>query len=202
MCMVFWGMVILLKQKHWALFWCMAWVKHQDWAALFDGVFRRPEGLGWDFYSAAGWHTGGSLPFDRDTVQLPDRHRATGTIRSGREARKGTWRQKRTSLRTVIFLFVCLFECVCVDCITYLEVLYPRPLPLQAWLQAGMQLNRPRSALIGFSSPPPQPPPSNPHPTFSSQFKAMRFSYHLSPQPGSRRTGECPGAMLGSCSCA
>ncbi|XP_046727145.1 FYVE, RhoGEF and PH domain-containing protein 1 isoform X1 [Silurus meridionalis] len=56
-----------------------------------------------------------------------------------------------------------------------------------------MQLNRPRSALIGFSSPPPQPPPPQPpsdtHPSFSSQFKAMRFSYHLSPQPGSRRTG-------------
>ncbi|GAA6086982.1 FYVE, RhoGEF and PH domain-containing protein 1 isoform X1 [Tachysurus ichikawai] len=63
-----------------------------------------------------------------------------------------------------------------------------------------MQLNRPRSALIGFSPPPPSPP-SDPHPSsFSSQFKTMRFSYHLSPQPGSRRTenktssAECIGA--------
>ncbi|TTB56414.1 FYVE, RhoGEF and PH domain-containing protein 1 [Bagarius yarrelli] len=104
-----------------------------------------------------GIFTGGSLPFDRDTVRLPDHQRATGKTRSGHEARKGTWRR-----------------------------------------QPGMQLNRPRSALIGFSPPPPPPPPPPPtsdtQPTFSSQFKAMRFSYHLSPQPGSRRTGPCPGA--------
>ncbi|XP_067449527.1 FYVE, RhoGEF and PH domain-containing protein 1 isoform X1 [Thunnus thynnus] len=42
-----------------------------------------------------------------------------------------------------------------------------------------MQLNRPRSALLGFSLPPPPPPPLPP-PSFSSQFGTMRFSYHLS----------------------
>ncbi|XP_022619619.1 FYVE, RhoGEF and PH domain-containing protein 1 [Seriola dumerili] len=44
-----------------------------------------------------------------------------------------------------------------------------------------MQLNRPRSALLGFSLPPPPPPP--PPASFSSQFSTMRFSYHLSSTP-------------------
>lgn len=60
-------------------------------------------------------------------------------------------------------------------------------------LTVGMQLNRPRSALLAFSPPPPPPPPPG---SFSSHFSTMRFSYHLSgplgPKPcGSpHRTGE------------
>ncbi|KAL6459254.1 hypothetical protein MHYP_G00327260 [Metynnis hypsauchen] len=46
-----------------------------------------------------------------------------------------------------------------------------------------MQLNRPRSALLGYAES---------HASFSSQFKTMRFSYHISgglpsPQPALRR---------------
>ncbi|XP_030640263.1 FYVE, RhoGEF and PH domain-containing protein 1 [Chanos chanos] len=54
-----------------------------------------------------------------------------------------------------------------------------------------MQLNRPKSALISFT-----PPllPSETQNSFSSQFKTMRFSYHISnglpsPQPALRRIG-------------
>ncbi|XP_066499809.1 FYVE, RhoGEF and PH domain-containing protein 1 isoform X1 [Hoplias malabaricus] len=48
-----------------------------------------------------------------------------------------------------------------------------------------MQLNRPRSAILGYAES---------HASFSSQFKAMRFSYHISgglpsPQPAIRRRG-------------
>ncbi|XP_072537505.1 FYVE, RhoGEF and PH domain-containing protein 1 isoform X1 [Salminus brasiliensis] len=48
-----------------------------------------------------------------------------------------------------------------------------------------MQLNRPRSALLGYAES---------HASFSSQFKTMRFSYHISgglpsPQPALRRRG-------------
>ncbi|GLD69111.1 FYVE, RhoGEF and PH domain-containing protein 1 isoform X1 [Lates japonicus] len=49
-----------------------------------------------------------------------------------------------------------------------------------------MQLNRPRSALLGFSLPPPPPPP--PPASFSSQFSTMRFSYHLTPPLSSSST--------------
>ncbi|KAG5282087.1 hypothetical protein AALO_G00052070 [Alosa alosa] len=54
-----------------------------------------------------------------------------------------------------------------------------------------MQLNRPKSALISFT--PPLLPSETPH-SFSSQFKTMRFSYHISsglpsPQPVLRRIG-------------
>ncbi|XP_069033807.1 FYVE, RhoGEF and PH domain-containing protein 1 isoform X1 [Embiotoca jacksoni] len=61
-----------------------------------------------------------------------------------------------------------------------------------------MQLNRPRSALLGFGLPPPPPPPPPlpPPPTsFSSQFSTKRFSYHLNTTPphsgssATRRTG-------------
>ncbi|XP_062315802.1 FYVE, RhoGEF and PH domain-containing protein 1 isoform X1 [Osmerus eperlanus] len=53
-----------------------------------------------------------------------------------------------------------------------------------------MQLNRPKSALISYS--PPMPPETQN--SFSSQFKTMRFSYHISsglpsPQPPLRRIG-------------
>ncbi|KAJ8393485.1 hypothetical protein AAFF_G00059580 [Aldrovandia affinis] len=52
-----------------------------------------------------------------------------------------------------------------------------------------MQLNRPKSALISFSPP---LSPSETQNSFSSQFKTMRFSYHISsglpsPQPALRR---------------
>ncbi|XP_047444772.1 FYVE, RhoGEF and PH domain-containing protein 1 [Mugil cephalus] len=49
-----------------------------------------------------------------------------------------------------------------------------------------MQLNRPRSALFGFSLPPPPPPLP---PSFSSQFSTMRFSYHLTSSSSTHRTG-------------
>ncbi|XP_066566210.1 FYVE, RhoGEF and PH domain-containing protein 1 [Amia ocellicauda] len=52
-----------------------------------------------------------------------------------------------------------------------------------------MQLNRPKSALLSLPLS-----PSEPQGSFSSQYKTMRFSYHIggglpSPQPGLRRTG-------------
>nr|XP_055024047.1 FYVE, RhoGEF and PH domain-containing protein 1 isoform X2 [Misgurnus anguillicaudatus] len=47
-----------------------------------------------------------------------------------------------------------------------------------------MQLNRPKSAHLISSS----------DPSYSSQFKTMRFSYHISPQPALRRIGPCLGA--------
>ncbi|XP_048066302.1 FYVE, RhoGEF and PH domain-containing protein 1 isoform X3 [Megalobrama amblycephala] len=55
-----------------------------------------------------------------------------------------------------------------------------------------MQLNRPKSAHLISSSPHNSSP-------YSSQFKSMRFSYHISsglpsPQPALRRTGPCLGA--------
>lgn len=58
-------------------------------------------------------------------------------------------------------------------------------------LQAGMQLNRPKSAHLISSSP-------HNSSSYSSQFKSMRFSYHISsglpsPQPALRRTGESEG---------
>ncbi|XP_061114069.1 FYVE, RhoGEF and PH domain-containing protein 1 [Conger conger] len=54
-----------------------------------------------------------------------------------------------------------------------------------------MQLNRPKSALISFT--PPLSPSETPN-SFSSQFKTMRFSYHISsglpsPHPPLRRIG-------------
>lgn len=59
--------------------------------------------------------------------------------------------------------------------------------------QAGMQLNRPKSAHLISSSP-------HSSSSYSSQFKSMRFSYHISsglpsPQPVLRRSGES-GAYL------
>lgn len=68
------------------------------------------------------------------------------------------------------------------------HILYLMPI----WLWPGMQLNRPKSALISYS--PPLLPSETPH-SFSSQFKTMRFSYHISsglpsPQPALRRIGE------------
>ncbi|XP_056320047.1 FYVE, RhoGEF and PH domain-containing protein 1 isoform X2 [Danio aesculapii] len=55
-----------------------------------------------------------------------------------------------------------------------------------------MQLNRPKSAHLISSSP-------HNSSSYSSQFKSMRFSYHISsglpsPQPALRRTGPCLGA--------
>uniref|UniRef100_A0A8C1NF48 FYVE, RhoGEF and PH domain containing 1 n=1 Tax=Cyprinus carpio TaxID=7962 RepID=A0A8C1NF48_CYPCA len=55
-----------------------------------------------------------------------------------------------------------------------------------------MQLNRPKSAHLISSSP-------HSSPSYSSQFKSMRFSYHISsglpsPQPALRRSGPCLGA--------
>lgn len=69
------------------------------------------------------------------------------------------------------------------------HILYLMPI----WLWPGMQLNRPKSALISYT--PPLLPSETPH-SFSSQFKTMRFSYHISsglpsPQPALRRIGEC-----------
>ncbi|XP_075996781.1 FYVE, RhoGEF and PH domain-containing protein 1 [Genypterus blacodes] len=55
-----------------------------------------------------------------------------------------------------------------------------------------MQLNRPRSALLGFGVPPLPPVPPLPSPSFSSQFGTMRFSYHLSP------AGTAPGQQTSS----
>ncbi len=54
--------------------------------------------------------------------------------------------------------------------------------------QAGMQLNRPKSAHLISSSP-------HNSSSYSSQFNSMRFSYHISsglssPQPALRRSGE------------
>lgn len=56
-----------------------------------------------------------------------------------------------------------------------------------------MQLNRPKSAHLISSSPHNSSP-------YSSQFKSMRFSYHISsglpsPQPALRRTGESGSYM-------
>ncbi|XP_059360155.1 FYVE, RhoGEF and PH domain-containing protein 1-like isoform X2 [Carassius carassius] len=55
-----------------------------------------------------------------------------------------------------------------------------------------MQLNRPKSAHLISSSP-------HSSSSYSSQFKSMRFSYHISsglpsPQPALRRSGPCLGA--------